>query len=107
MDILVVSSAGGHLFDACAISRAWTECTRAWVTFDKADVRSRLAGERVYFGHGPTNRNIPNLIRNLGLAWRVIGETRPRVLITTGAGIGVPFAWVARVRGARVIYVEC
>jgi UDP-N-acetylglucosamine transferase subunit ALG13 len=77
------------------------------VSFDKADVRSLLARERVYFGHGPTNRNIPNLIRNIGLAWRVIGETRPRVLVTTGAGIAVPFAWVARLRGARVIYVEC
>jgi biofilm PGA synthesis N-glycosyltransferase PgaC len=107
IDVLLVSSAGGHLFDACSISRAWRERTRAWVSFDKADVRSRLGGERLYFAHGPTNRNIPNLVRNLGVAWRVIGETRPRVLLTTGAGIAVPFAWVARLRGARVIYVEC
>jgi hypothetical protein len=28
------------------------------------------------------------------------------VLLTTGAGVAVPFAWVARMRGARVIYVE-
>ena len=107
MDVLVVCSSGGHLFDACAISPAWSERTRAWVSFDKADVRSLLAQEQVYFGHGPTNRNIPNLIRNIGLAWRVIGESRPRVLVTTGAGVAVPFAWVARLRGARVIYVEC
>jgi UDP-N-acetylglucosamine transferase subunit ALG13 len=107
VEVLVVSSAGGHLFDACAISRAWSDRTSAWVSFDKPDVRSRLQGERVYFGHGPTNRNVPNLIRNLVLAWRVIGETRPRTLVTTGAGIGVPFAWVGRLRGSRVIYVEC
>jgi UDP-N-acetylglucosamine transferase subunit ALG13 len=107
MDVLVVCSSGGHLFDACAISPAWSGRTRAWVSFDKADVRSLLAEEQVYFGHGPTNRNIPNLIRNIGFAWRVIGESRPRVLVTTGAGIAVPFAWVARLRGARVIYVEC
>jgi beta-1,4-N-acetylglucosaminyltransferase len=107
VDVLVVCSSGGHLFDAFAISPAWSGRTRAWVSFDKADVRSLLARERVYFGHGPTNRNIPNLIRNIGLAWRVIGESRPRVVVTTGAGIGVPFAWVARLRGARVIYVEC
>ena len=107
VDVLVVCSAGGHLFDAYAIAPAWSERTSAWVSFDKADVRVILAEEHVYFGHGPTNRNIPNLIRNLALAWRVIGETRPRVLVTTGAGIAVPFAWVARVRGAWVIYVEC
>jgi UDP-N-acetylglucosamine transferase subunit ALG13/glycosyltransferase involved in cell wall biosynthesis len=107
VEVLVVTSAGGHLHDACVISSAWASRTRAWVSFDKPDVRSRLAGERVYFGHGPTNRSLPNLIRNLGLAWRVVGETRPRVLVTTGAGIAVPFAWVARLRGARIVYVEC
>ena len=107
VDVLIVCSAGGHLFDACAISDAWSGRSRAWVSFDKTDVRSLLARERVYFGHGPTNRNLPNFFRNLGRAWRVLGETRPRVLVTTGAGIAVPFAWVARLRGARVIYVEC
>jgi len=95
------------LFDAIAVSPAWRGRTRAWVSFDKSDVRSLLAGERVYFAHGPTNRNIPNLLRNLVFAWRVLGETHPRVVVTTGAGIGVPFAWVGRLRCARIIYIEC
>jgi UDP-N-acetylglucosamine transferase subunit ALG13 len=106
-DVLVVCSSGGHLFDAVAIAPAWRERTRAWVSFDKADVRSLLAGERLFVAHGPTNRNIPNLLRNLRLAWRVVAETRPRVVVTTGAGVAVPFAWVARLRGAKVVYVEC
>jgi UDP-N-acetylglucosamine transferase subunit ALG13 len=107
VDVLVVCSAGGHLFDAVAISRAWRDRTHAWVSFDKADVRSLLRGERVYFAHGPTNRNIHNFLRNLWLARRIVGETRPRVIVTTGAGVAVPFAWVGRARGARVVYVEC
>jgi UDP-N-acetylglucosamine transferase subunit ALG13 len=107
VDVLVVCSAGGHLFDACAISEAWSGRERAWVSFDKPDVRSLLRGERVYFGHGPTNRHLPNLVRNVVLAWSLVGRTRPRVIVTTGAGLGVPFAWVGRLRGARVIYVEC
>jgi len=106
-DILVVCSSGGHLLDAVAIGRAWRDRSHAWVSFDKADVRSLLEGERLYIAHGPTNRNLPNLLRNLRLAWRVVGETRPRVVVTTGAGVAVPFAWVARARGARVVYVEC
>jgi UDP-N-acetylglucosamine transferase subunit ALG13 len=106
-EVLVVCSSGGHLFDALALAPAWRDRTRAWVSFDKADVRSLLAGERLYIAHGPTNRNLPNLLRNLRLAWRVVGETRPRVVVTTGAGVAVPFAWVARMRGAEVVYVEC
>ena len=27
-------------------------------------------------------------------------------MLTTGAGVAVPFAWVARLRGASVVYVE-
>ncbi len=107
VEVLVVCSSGGHLFDALSISSAWRDRSRAWVSFDKADGRSLLRGEQVYIAYGPTNRNVPNLLRNLGLAWRVLDETRPRILVTTGAGVAVPFAWVGRLRGARVIYVEC
>jgi UDP-N-acetylglucosamine:LPS N-acetylglucosamine transferase len=35
-----------------------------------------------------------------------VAEARPKVVVTTGAATAVPFAWVARVRGARIVYVE-
>ena len=56
--------------------------------------------------HGPTNRSIKNLLRNLRLAHRVVRARRPRVILTTGAGVAVPFAWIGRLYGARVVYVE-
>ena len=65
-----------------------------------------LAGERVFYAHGPTTRNLTNLARNIPLAWRLLGRLRPKVIVTTGAGIAVPFAWLARIRGAKVVYVE-
>lgn len=99
-------STGGHLVQLVALGDAWGPFTRAWVTFDKSDARSLLAAERVHFAHGPTNRNIANLLRNLVFAWRVIRQVRPKVMVTTGAGVAVPFAWVARLHGAKVIYVE-
>jgi UDP-N-acetylglucosamine:LPS N-acetylglucosamine transferase len=60
----------------------------------------------VVHAYGPTNRSIVNLVRNLFLARRVVRRVRPRVMVTTGAGVAVPFAWLARLAGARVIYVE-
>ena len=56
--------------------------------------------------HGPTNRNVPNLLRNLGLAFRVRAAAAAAAIVTTGAGVAVPFAWVGRLLGARVVYVE-
>lgn len=105
-DVMLVCSAGGHLLQLLALASAWSDLSRCWVTLDKSDARSLLVGERIVFGHGPTNRSIPNLFGNLLLAWRVVRRERPRVLLTTGAGLAVPFAWVARLFGARVIYVE-
>jgi UDP-N-acetylglucosamine:LPS N-acetylglucosamine transferase len=105
-DVMLVCSSGGHLLQLTALAAAWDDRSRVWVTFDKSDARSLLAGERIVFGRGPTNRSIRNLFANLVLAWRVVRRERPRALVTTGAGLAVPFAWVARLFGARVIYVE-
>jgi beta-1,4-N-acetylglucosaminyltransferase len=105
-DLLLVCSTGGHLVQLVALRESWQDYSRAWVTFDKSDARSLLHGERVYYAHGPTNRSIKNMLRNLVVAWRVTGEIRPKVMLTTGAGVAVPFAWIARLRGATVVYVE-
>ncbi len=105
-DLLLVCSTGGHLLQLVALREAWEPFTRAWVTFDKSDARSLLRDEHVSYAHGPTNRSLKNLLRNLVVAWRVVGAVRPRVVLTTGAGVAVPFAWVARLRGASIVYVE-
>jgi beta-1,4-N-acetylglucosaminyltransferase len=106
VQVLLVCSSGGHLLQLYSLRSAWERLTRSWVSFDKSDVRSLLDGEDVRYAYGPTNRNVPNLLRNIRLAFRVVSETRPDVLVTTGAGVAVPFAWVARARGAKVVYVE-
>ena len=106
VDVLLVCSTGGHLLQLFALRGAWTDTRNAWVTFDKSDARSLLAGEQVVFAYGPTNRSIVNLLKNLLLAARLLRRLRPRVIVTTGAGVAVPFCWIGRLRGARVVYVE-
>jgi UDP-N-acetylglucosamine:LPS N-acetylglucosamine transferase len=105
-DLLLVCSSGGHLLQLTSLAPAWDGLSRVWVSFDKSDVASLLADETVIHAFGPTNRNIPNLLRNIRLAHRVVRRLRPRVLVTTGAGVAVPFAWLARLSGAKVVYVE-
>jgi UDP-N-acetylglucosamine:LPS N-acetylglucosamine transferase len=104
--LLLVSSTGGHLLQLVALREAWDGFEPVWVTFDAPDSRALLAGEEVVHAHSPTNRNVPNLLRNLGLALRVVRRVRPAAIVTTGAGVAVPFAWVGRLFGARVVYVE-
>ena len=104
--LLIVCSSGGHLLQMLELREAWAGFDRVWVTFDKSDARSLLRGERVLHAHGPTNRNVPNLLRNLRLAARVLRRERPAAILTTGAGLAVPFAWIGRLRGVPTIYVE-
>jgi UDP-N-acetylglucosamine:LPS N-acetylglucosamine transferase len=36
----------------------------------------------------------------------LVRRLRPRAVVTTGAGVAVPFCYIARLHGARVIYIE-
>lgn len=85
----------------------WKDKERAWVCAPTSDAKYLLADEpEVHWAFYPTVRNAPNLARNLALAWRVLGARRPDLILTTGAGMAVPFLWVARVRGIPTVYVE-
>ena len=64
------------------------------------------SGERVYWAYSPTNRNLPNLIRNLGLAWYVINKESPDLVLSTGAGVAVPFLILAKLKGIKTAFIE-
>lgn len=104
--ILFVCSSGGHLTQLHALEPWWSQLDRHWVTFDKPDARSLLAGERVTWGHHPTTRNVPNAIRNFALARRILARYRPHAVVSNGAGIALPFFAAARLRGIRTVYIE-
>ena len=61
-----MSSTGGHLLQLVALRDACEGFERVWVTFDAGDSRALLAGEEVVHAYWPTNRNMPNLLRNSG-----------------------------------------
>ena len=105
-DLMLVCSSGGHLQQMLALKPVWERYRHVWVTFDKSDTRSLLSEEPVVYAHSPTNRNVKNLFRNLVLAWKVLRKVRPRILLTTGAGVAVPFAWIGRLLGVKIVYVE-
>jgi hypothetical protein len=103
---LLVASAGGHLAQLVQLRDYWDGFDTMWVSFDKADVRSRLDGERVVFGHWPTTRHVRNTVRNLSLAWSLVRRERPDLVVTAGAGLGVPFVYVARFLGIPTVFLE-
>lgn len=104
--VMFVASAGGHLAQLMQLRPWWERHDRVWVSFRAEDVTTSLAGERLHFGYSPTTRNIPNLIRNLFLSVRLLVRERPDVIVSTGAGMAVPFFWIGRLLGSRTVYIE-
>jgi UDP-N-acetylglucosamine:LPS N-acetylglucosamine transferase len=104
--ICLVTSSGGHLTQLYVLKPWWQKHEHFWVTFKKEDAVSILKGENIYWAHFPTNRNIKNLIRNMFLAWKILRKERPDVVISTGAGVAVPFFWLGKLMGSRLIYME-
>lgn len=106
MKICLVGSSGGHLTHLYMLKPFWENKERFWVTFDKEDARSLLKDEKVYGCYFPTNRNIKNLIRNVGVAWKVLRREKPDLLISSGAAVAVPFFYLGKLMGKKLIYIE-
>ena len=89
--ILFVCSSGGHLSYLTRLRPWWEQRDRIWVTFDKPDARGALEGRA---------RRSGGIIRSLatsrtccatcGSRYRTLRTERPDVVISSGAGIGLP-----------------
>lgn len=106
MKILLVCSTGGHFKTLQQLRPFWEKHDRVWVTFQTNPTAIALKEEQVHWAYSPTNRNIPNLIRNFWLAWTVIANERPHLVVSTGAGVAVPFLILAKLFGGQTAFVE-
>lgn len=104
--LCLVCSSGGHFQQLYSLKSFWSKYDRLWVTFCREDTNYLLRDEKKYFAYFPTNRNVLNLIRNFFLAIKIIKKNRPDFIISTGAGICVPFFYAGKLLGAKVIYIE-
>ncbi len=104
--ICLVGSSGGHLTHLYMLKPFWKSKKRFWVTFEKEDAKSLLSGEKIYGCYYPTNRSLKALIKNSILAWKVLKEEKPDLIISSGAAVAVPFFYIGKLLGAKLIYIE-
>jgi beta-1,4-N-acetylglucosaminyltransferase len=104
--VMLVCCQGGHFMQMLALKSAWQDLPRIWFTTCAADTEELLRDESAVYAHVPTSRNLKNMFRNFWLAAGVIHRHRPDVLLSTGGGVTVPIFVVAKLTGARLIYVE-
>ena len=106
MKICLICSSGGHFFQLFRLKEVWQNKNRFWVSFSAQDTQYLLKDEQVYWANYPTNRNVKNFFKNLGLAWRILKREQPDVIISTGAGVAVPFIIIGKFLGIKTVYIE-
>lgn len=104
--VCLVGSSGGHLTHLYMLKPFWKDKNHFWVTFDKEDARSLLEGEKMYPCYYPTNRSIKALIKNTKIAWKVLHKEKPDLIISCGAAVAVPFFYIGKMMGAKLVYIE-
>lgn len=106
LKVCLVGSSGGHLTHLYMLKPFWKNKNSFWVTFDKEDAKSLLENEKVYPCYYPTNRSIKALIKNLKVAYKVLKKEKPDLIISSGAAVAVPFFYIGKIMGAKLIYIE-
>jgi len=102
--ICIISSAGGHLTEALAATKD-LKVSRYFVTFDQPHVHSVLKGEEVYFIQDP-HQKLHLHFKNMFQSLILFLKKRPKIVITTGAGIAVTLCLLVKLTGGKLIFIE-
>ena len=105
---LLVASTGGHLEELVRLrARLIPECGEVtWVTHDSEQSRSLLVDQRVHYVRYVPPRGYLSASANFLVALRVLRGGEFHRVVSTGAGIAVPFIAAARLARLPCHYIE-
>lgn len=105
---LLVTSAGGHLTQMQMLVERFSPepWPATWVSYDCPHAETALETQHRVHGHGPSTRSLGKAARNWQVAARILAGGHIERVISTGAGIAVPFLLEASRRGIPAHYLE-
>jgi beta-1,4-N-acetylglucosaminyltransferase len=87
------------------VKSAYGNYDHFYITFNRRDARDKLRGERTYFINDP-KRNPLKFLSNMARAARLFMKEKPDVVISTGAGMAIPFCYLCKAMGRKVVFIE-
>lgn len=106
MKLCLVCSHGGHLTQMMRLLDAFKGHRYFFVTF-KSDTVSDLKCAYFIKFEGWDIKGKILLIKTFFAAFKILTKERPDIIITTGAGeIAVPFCYIGKLLGIRIIFIE-
>lgn len=101
--ICIVSSCGGHLTEIRALSPVYAEYEHFYVVNDRIILPPDMEGRTYFIYH--SERDLLFFV-NLWEAWTILCKERPSLILSTGAGLVVPFALIAKFFRIPTIFIE-
>lgn len=102
--VCVVCSAGGHLSEAL-VATSKIKSPIYFITFEEPHVKERLKGKEVFFVVDP-HVSLLLYLKNAWQSLRIFLRKRPKVVISTGAGIALATCFLAKLMGSKLIFIE-
>jgi len=84
---------------------AYRDYNRFFVTFRGPNSTELARKEKVYFIMDP-RRNPLRFIANFFEALKIFFSERPNAVISNGGGIAIPFCFIAKAFGRKIIFIE-
>jgi len=106
MKLLLVCNPGGHFSTMMGLKRFWSAFPREWVTYSKWDTEQLRDKEIVHWVIMQEARMIHRAIINFFKALWILHKSRPDLVVTTGAGLAVPFVFASKLFGIKTIFIE-
>jgi len=103
-DVVAIASAGGHMFELLkAISQL--NIDPLFITYRAPHLTDILEGREVKYICHP-RRNPFRLALNILQAFFLSLKLRPKIVISTGADVAVPFCIISKVLGSKLVFIE-
>ena len=106
MKLMLVSTSGGHFSTMKNLKPFWSMHERVWISDQKKDTESLIGHEKYYWLPYQAPRDYIALIKNLPKVFYLVYKEKPKIIISTGASLGVGFALAAKLFNVPYIYVE-
>jgi UDP-N-acetylglucosamine:LPS N-acetylglucosamine transferase len=101
-----ICSSGGHLAELLPVGRRLGKGREHfWITFKNPMTENTLKDDRYYMVHDPI-RNPLIFLKLIFHSFFLFMKERPDVVITTGAGMAVPFSIIAKLFGKKLVFIE-
>jgi UDP-N-acetylglucosamine:LPS N-acetylglucosamine transferase len=106
MRLLLICNPGGHFATMMGLKEFWSRHYREWVTYPKFDTEQLKGQEIVHWVIMQEARMLGRALVNFCHALFILYQSKPDLVISTGASLAVPFIYASKLFGIKTVFIE-